>query len=63
MMICDGCQMKSLSLDLISAPRKVVFPLHRQQLFLLIIALLTTGHHIAFGGLTPPGNGNDVIHG
>ena len=42
---------------------EVGLPLHGQELLLLIVAFFTAGNDIALGGLTPPGDGYDVVHG
>jgi hypothetical protein len=42
---------------------EVGFPLHGNELLLLIVAFLAAGNDITFGGFSASGDGYDVIHG
>ena len=42
---------------------QVFIPLHREQVFLLVVAVLAGRHEIALGALSPPYQGDDMIHG
>ncbi len=42
---------------------EVGLPLHGQELFFQVVAFLTAGNNITFGGFSAPGDGYDVIHG
>ena len=42
---------------------QIFLPFQRQQILLLIVALLTTGHDVGFGRFASPDQRDDVIHG
>jgi hypothetical protein len=42
---------------------QIFIPLHRKQVFLLVVALLARRHEIALGALSPPYQGDDMVHG
>ena len=40
-----------------------MFPFNGQELFFGIVALLASGDHVPFGGLSASGNGHNMVHG
>jgi hypothetical protein len=42
---------------------QIFIPLHRKQVFLLVVALLAGRHEVSLGALSPPYQGDDMVHG
>ena len=42
---------------------QVFIPLNREQVFLLVVAVLAGRHEIALGALSAPYQGDDMVHG
>jgi len=51
------------STGLIVEALQVIVPFHGKQMLFGVVALLAAGDRISLGGLSPPDDGNDMVHG